>query len=791
MASIRTYLNILLAIVVLGITAACSDHDNMLGGDDYANVRLTLQLGEQTIEGTRAIDEGENALNENQIDKVELFFYSTEGAKNGEQPIYTHTQTFDTKSSAEINISMPRDKFKGLFPYDADSCKVYAIVNRPATDALPVDKSLASLKGGTTLHAPDFKPADGSTTVPTQSNFVMDGEASLARNADNLIGIIPVERVAVKISLVIGDIKNVTDNGQTWEADVDSVKVSLYNASTRTYLGSTYIDDSNNDPAYIYSAQNSDIFNIENIKFANISGKLTINTPIYTYPTYWKENEKLRTYFVLAIKWNRKEDGVIKETKTTYYEINVNAGGSYTQRNRHYKIIQEVGVLGSETLSDATLLYPCTYLILDWGSTKDNTSINNNTHSDANLGSFKYLVVDEVVTEMKNVFSKQIYFFSSDPIDLNTAKIEWEYTGGTTSEALTFVDKEIQDSEATIDPITGDITYTIENTETIDGITNRIQGDYALKVIIHNSDPTDDKDRSYIFIEHYLDNNMTETSDYTEYTITLNVAHADNNKYNQTIKITQYPMISIVAEMNSYYKDDNNPDNDNDNRGGVYVNASEKTKGNYGGAHGLIGSNKNPNRYIISVTSLAKGSSYIIGDPRNNNVSNPPGISEFVTDETMKYTGDTNNRKLKYYHPTIETDVTKNMISPQFMIASSYGVTNPVNKDGARNRCASYQEDGYPAGRWRVPTQAEVEYIVQLSADGIIPVLFGDASENTITNYWSANGAIGVNAQAGTTTTDVSFTNSSTMSVRCVYDTWYWTDKCDKTDFTWGDKADF
>ena len=769
MASIRTYLNILLAIVVLGITATCSDHDNMLGGDDYANVHLTLQLGEQTIEGTRAIDEGENALNENQIDKVELFFYSTEGAKNGEQPIYTHTQTFDTKSSAEINISMPRDKFKGLFPYDADSCKVYAIVNRPATDALPVDKSLASLKGGTTLYAPDFKPAGGSTTVPPQSNFVMDGEASLARNADNLIGIIPVERVAVKISLVIGEINNATDNGQTWEADINSVKVSLYNASTRTYLGSTYIDDSNNDPAYIYSTQNSDIFNIEDIEFANISGKLTINTPIYTYPTYWKENEKLRTYFVLAITWNRKEDGVIKETKTTYYEINVNAGGSYTQRNRHYKIIQEVGVLGSETLSDATLLYPCTYLILDWGSTKDYTSTNNNTNSNASLGSFKYLVVDEVVTEMSNVFSKQIYFFSSDPIDLNTAKIEWEYIGGTTSKTLTLAQKSatVNNWSKEINSTTGDITYIFSNTDEVDGITNRIQGDYTVKVIIHNSDPSDANDRSYIFIEHYLDNNMTQYSDYTEYTFTLNVAQ-ENTKYNQTIEITQYPMISIVAEPNS----------EPNSTGGVYGCS------NYGGIHGLTGTNTNPNRYIISVTSLSKGSSYIIGDPRNNNVSNPSG--SFGTTITMGYSGDTNNRTLKYYHPTIETDVTKNMISPQFMIASSYGVTSQVGKDNARNRCASYQEDGYPSGRWRMPTQAEVEYIVQLSAYGIIPVLFGDASSNTTTRYWSANGAIGVNAYAGTTTAATDAT-----AVRCVYDTWYWTDKCDKTTFTWGDKADF
>ena len=123
------------------------------------------------------------------------------------------------------------------------------------------------------------------------------------------------------------------------------------------------------------------------------------------------------------------------------------------------------------------------------------------------------------------------------------------------------------------------------------------------------------------------------------------------------------------------------------------------------------------------------------------------------------------------------------MLSPQFMIASSYGVTNPVSKNDARRRCASYQEDGYPAGRWRLPTQAEIEYIVSLSAWDIIPTLFG-SEDGTETTYWSANGAVKVKGNS---------VSSGTMTegpVRCVYDTWYWTDKCTKTQFTWGDKED-
>ena len=159
---------------------------------------------------------------------------------------------------------------------------------------------------------------------------------------------------------------------------------------------------------------------------------------------------------------------------------------------------------------------------------------------------------------------------------------------------------------------------------------------------------------------------------------------------------------------------------------------------------------------------------------------------------------------IKYYHPAEESDRTVNMIAPSFMVASSYGVcTTGINKEKARRRCASYQEDGYPAGRWRLPTSAEVLYICQLTAWGKIPMLFGSASGNSY--YWTANGVVRVNPSQGQAELldDSNVTESSSnyysvasyvgnqgISVRCVYDSWYWTDTCTKNTFTWGDKED-
>ncbi|NMB37396.1 MAG: DUF1566 domain-containing protein, partial [Bacteroidales bacterium] len=104
-------------------------------------------------------------------------------------------------------------------------------------------------------------------------------------------------------------------------------------------------------------------------------------------------------------------------------------------------------------------------------------------------------------------------------------------------------------------------------------------------------------------------------------------------------------------------------------------------------------------------------------------------------------------------------------------IASSYGKTTTVSFEQAEKRCAAYQENGYPAGRWRVPTEAEILFIVNRSNAGVFPTLFGAV------NYW-ASGNRAYNAGTNTWSTP------SSAYVRCVYDVWYWGDE--KGDYNGG-----
>ena len=113
--------------------------------------------------------------------------------------------------------------------------------------------------------------------------------------------------------------------------------------------------------------------------------------------------------------------------------------------------------------------------------------------------------------------------------------------------------------------------------------------------------------------------------------------------------------------------------------------------------------------------------------------------------------------------------------SPGFKIASSYGMVVNRSEDGnysgityenAVKRCASYQENGYPAGRWRVPTEAEMEFVIYLSDYGKVPSLFQGS-------YYASSGRY-LNYENGTYQGYANATSQYGYRVRCVYDTWFW-----------------
>ena len=117
----------------------------------------------------------------------------------------------------------------------------------------------------------------------------------------------------------------------------------------------------------------------------------------------------------------------------------------------------------------------------------------------------------------------------------------------------------------------------------------------------------------------------------------------------------------------------------------------------------------------------------------------------------------------------------QNIIAPRLLVSSHMNITSGVdwnNSDGTGvvQRCAMYQENGYPAGRWRLPTEAEFAFMMQLQADGTLPGLFANNCYYRI--------ADGRKIHIGDNNNIIPYTesNSGTVYIRMVYDLWYWGD---------------
>ena len=300
-------------------------------------------------------------------------------------------------------------------------------------------------------------------------------------------------------------------------------------------------------------------------------------------------------------------------------------------------------------------------------------------------------------------------------------------------------------------------------------------------------------------LTHELNTNMTDSGfDCTPITYTMTVQHTQGG-LSKTIDVTvvQYPSIYAEADKSNEYAFVNRYSRKNGNET-AYNNRPQgrQSLGSLNQVGQSSSLNNNSNQYVISVSVLpenysVKGMSegVVIGDPRGGTLNyNYLGFNR---------NGDTDYTVRANYNAVANN--TQNVIAPALRIASSWGAQGTMQSyDRAEERCAAYQENGYPAGRWRVPTVAEIDFLIQLSTYNHIPELFTCRDRG---NYYEGYWTNGPGAYAGKPYTDdghdrpyeigaitnATGWNSSNnvyingsqfdLVVRCVYDEWYWSSK--------------
>lgn len=473
--------------------------------------------------------------------------------------------------------------------------------------------------------------------------------------------------------------------------------------------------------------------------------------PFYSYPSNWGTTGKNKQcYLELKIEWQNITTGTAAREYTYIIPI-----GEVTElvRNCHYKIPLYVAKLGSTT-SEKTVELQSMFLIEDWSTKEISTELKK----------YKYLWVKENYVELKNVPTYSIDYASSDPVTITVNSIVYKNYAEATTRTITITSTS-KTSKADVENANA-VTFTGDNNQ------------YEHYIV--SPDETNPQEKEIDFKHEILANT------YAYHDIYITIKHTNDATFSEQIHIRQYPAIYIVGQpsngkvfVNEHYFNGKNDDsyvnvNDDNNKGiGSVSNPSSITGENNA-------TNKNKNQYNVYITALPS-SNYLIGDPRSTTGSSLSGINELTN-----------------YRPT-RTDAV-NVIAPIFKIASSYGKTTQMSYEQAVKRCASYQENGYPAGRWRVPTPAEIEFMQQRALNGDIPSLFNGLSTNeSYRAYWAGDGTVywpGYNDDgepfgpaAGFYAPGNNNMSKDTHSVRCVYDVWYWGDDKEDTDNpVWSDQ---
>ena len=427
-----------------------------------------------------------------------------------------------------------------------------------------------------------------------------------------------------------------------------------------------------------------------------------VHAPLYSYPNPEADAtaERQNAYLQLRLPW-LMEDGTSQQAGNYYYTIPITANHvANMERNHYYDVSVDVKVLGSLDPNDMVELTPNIF-IRDWFDMQLSSSIDK----------FQYLVLEEDSTTLYNVTDYANPYVSSSEIEsVNILSVKYvDYSKEEFSE------------------------YTLTESDPYGPEVNGRRDSW------NNYDAWKAEDKTITF-NHAIDTDIM----YAKRVITIEVTNKEG--ISRTWVITQYPEMYIEAERNQSRGGHNRfvygvSETESDGESTVRNDSWDSLGGVYGYDNG--GTNNNPNQYTIYVTA---NSPYAIGDPRSSISVSAESLN---ISEKEDYTGNT----LKTYYPTRGREVA-NMIAPAFKIASSWGKTLDISFTRAKERCASYQENGYPAGRWRVPTEAEIAYVISLSEDNKIPKLFDDG-------YWCSSGTVYGSSGDG-------------AAVRCVYDVWYW-----------------
>lgn len=724
-------------------------------------------------------------LHENLLSTVDLFFYpGNEVTSDAVYHVFKSYSVGKLKSDI-LRLSVDSELINNvLFPSQKQitQCYVFAVVNYPGT-LVETDEQGNDILTGTSLAdleaitvSTNFITSDNEENSHYQSKFMMSGSSVMSLRGRNQIlagsASIELQRYACKMTVGVKVAPQVLKDSEVWEPMLESMEIYLVDGVKTVCLSG----EMPQDPSASYFS-----FRNNSMRFTDLDGNPLFpkdgdylqTYPFYMYPQRWiyghTESPNKEPYLKLVLPWKRVVGGYTQ--KQYYYKVFI--PDDYREenicrfvRNNWYHLNIDVGILGSET-DEEKVTPEVTFYVVDW---QDKNIVIKN----ADIGKARYLSVDRDTTIIYNEPNARLSYVSSHPVSIleGSIRVGRIYYGTEKEGAKT---------------LGGTVTKAGKDDIFPEG-TIFLNFDKAQREARNGGKDWFEDKESAIEFTHSLNNNYKDpVFDYSYYVIRfvlVHTDHPDSEQYRKVQTIIQYPGIYLDRTSNPDTIVDKGANSTTAHGGYVYINGGQYSESDYEGAgkpaenlwRVVCYNGGGTDMYKISVTVLPPdqdGTGFVIGDPRSTtSVIYHPNI-EYVQARYIKADGTVSGleekRNLEVYYPTDETSRTENMIAPAYRISTKLSGTytgTKTTKEQARYRCAAFQENGFPAGRWRLPTMAEISFSSQLSANWVYAWQFSK-------EYWSANGAVYVDDSSGSVTPSPGTTEAF---VRCVYDSWYWGD---------------
>lgn len=821
---------ILLFSAAAGLLTACSDsYEEDPVADCAATLNLSLQTGSLTTRGDT--DEPDP---ECYIDTLNLFGYADTTA----QPVYTRKVAIGSDQAKTLKLSVSTTQLEALFPDGATTCTFYAVANLSETIAEMESLTLSELKA-IALHtdftqfdgAPELMYMDGLCTVTMDTKkMTLTGALELERAMTKIqLKVVVKESIEgadgeiyepmtayVKTSLrgwatrglLHGPVND--DKGRTLQGDGTSYSRSYTQEATFYSYPTTWTSNfTDSEPTLLL------------VLPWRKQGEQTYKTYYYQVPVnYTGSSLKRNTLYQITLNVGML-GSIVEETPlevdpespTMDYEILPwGSTGNHTvsaQLIKSHYLVAEDTEFTLTNKSDLSFTYTSC-------ETLESVKVTNVSYVSANSTetlsiyntSGKYTTSESSVRKSLSATPENIFNVTDVPDKLSTG----EFLGTGT---IRFSADVTKIASALSRPITytllitgqsdhGNTTITVTITqypakyiEWSEGGNIFVNGYYSW--LSSNTDQkgavsytASNPSGSYYYSYSFVLNNYTSSteSDYT------------GSYSSSSYAATSYTFAtSSPKDLTSYV-----------NSGYEYLRKELSTSSSSVNFKNLINvhisafsSNDNTYEILNQTTSNSSSRSsatrtYIIGDPRENGgfsadkthsstyTSSGSELYDYLVMGTSTKTSSGTNTTTNYYRYVHSWDQAsqikvggttsdyQDIIAPAYMIQSDYGMPwGTCYFTVAQKRCATYQEQGYPAGRWRLPTVAEIAYIMNLQIEEIISQMFIVDSKA----YWTSDGSTAwINKASKVVLYNGynSWASNNEAAVRCVYDTWYWGD---------------